>query len=148
MIYISSTKKEKKMNTRSYIAMQTENGYKGIYCHNDGSPKINGKILLNSYQNHEKVKKLINLGAVSCIDENIGSQISFNDLKKRRENKQCVAYHRDRGDALQIHEFKSRKELINHAQDWYADYIYIFEDGKWRGFEAKGYELLLDVYKI
>ncbi len=76
---------------------------------------------------------MINLGAVSCIDENIGSQILFNDLKKRQENKQCVEVI-----LFQIHEFKSRKELINHAQDCYADYIYIFEDGKWRGFEAKG----------
>jgi hypothetical protein len=52
------------MATRSRIAIETldhrgEAIVKSIYCHNDGYPSDNGKILADNYQAREKVEALI-----------------------------------------------------------------------------------------
>ncbi len=129
------------MSLRSYIAMKTEEGYKCIYCHDGGLPNHNSKILKNHYQDIKKVKRLIELGDLSCLDENIGKRISFKSSEKRRENKQCLAYHRDRRDSLVIKTFKTKEDLIDDC--YHIEYIYIFENGSWHAYDPRGFEIII-----
>ena len=77
------------MSTRSIIAMKTkENTIKGIYCHFDGYLEHNGKYLINSYNNYEKVLELINLGDISSLNESIENSI-FYGRDREEKNTNC-----------------------------------------------------------
>ena len=81
------------MATRSNIWIQIdENTFKGIYCHWDGYIESNGEILFNHYNDRDKVLKLIQLGDISSLAENIGTK---HDFYKFPED-ECNVYHRDR----------------------------------------------------
>lgn len=70
------------MGTRSNIGMVHEDGSVTMnYCHWDGYPSHNGKILLENYTTTEKVRKLLALGDLSILGESTET---------------CIAYHRDR----------------------------------------------------
>jgi len=85
------------MSTRSAIIHKTENGYAGIYCHSDGYPSWNGRLLLENYQDPEKVAALIALGDISSLGERVNplGEHSF----ENRESGTTVAYGRDRGES-------------------------------------------------
>ena len=63
------------MATRSTISVvdkRTEDGSgRTIYCHWDGYPENNGRILLESYTEAKKVNSLIDLGDISSLAENV-----------------------------------------------------------------------------
>ena len=117
------------MATRSTITLSTEKGYKSIYCHWDGHPSNNGKILLEHYDTEDKVKELIALGSLSTLDKKTapdeGDKHSFCHPAKNV----TVAYHRDRGEGS--------KPSITHYEALYSvyeegeEYNYMFEDGEW-----------------
>ena len=51
------------MATRSHIGIKNQdNSVTYIYCHWDGYPGHNGKILLNHYQTEDKVRELMKIG--------------------------------------------------------------------------------------
>lgn len=59
------------MSTNSLIAMKTSDGkVKAVYCHWDGYLGYVGRILINYYDNLDKVKTLINLGSISSLGVN------------------------------------------------------------------------------
>ena len=50
------------MATRSAIAIKQEDGkVKSVYCHSDGYPEHNGKLLLNFYNSDESANEIVNL---------------------------------------------------------------------------------------
>ena len=60
------------MSTRSYICIEKEEGvYEGVYCHWDGYLSHNGKLLNEFYQDRSKVEKLISLGDLSSLAQEI-----------------------------------------------------------------------------
>lgn len=111
------------MSTRSAIAIQeTKDGpVQHIYCHFDGYPKHNGKILNEHYRDPSKVKELLALGDMSSLDETIDKS---------------VFYHRDRKEPLRINELISLKELTE--EDTY-EYHYVLKEheGEWKWFLAE-----------
>lgn len=111
------------MSTRSAIAIQeTKNGpVRHIYCHYDGYPSHNGKILNEHYRDPAKVKELLALGDMSSLDETIDKS---------------VFYHRDRKERLHISAPISLKELAE--EDTY-DYHYVLKEhnGEWKWFLAE-----------
>ena len=116
------------MATRSTISLIHEDGSViGIYCHWDGYPEHNGEILNKSYTDNKSVLKLIGLGQLSILGNHIeptGEDHSFENA----EDDVCVAYHRDRGEDLNIYTSKSKKEFLeNYAEE----YNYFFENGIW-----------------
>ena len=119
------------MATRCNIGILNENGsVTGIYCHFDGYPEYVGNILLNHYTNTDIVNKLMNLGDLSSIGENLSTDIphSFNDPVEGV----CVAYGRDRGETdVEARVFNNTDEYQNHGDKSGVDYQYLFEDGKW-----------------
>ena len=108
------------MSTRSAIAIQeTKNGLvRHIYCHFDGYPEHNGKILNEHYRDPSKVKELLALGDMSALGETIDSSIFYN---------------RDRKERLHILEPISLKEL---AEEDAYDYRYLLKEheGEWKWF--------------
>ena len=77
--------------------------------------------------------KLLSLGDLSILDENIGVKIDFNDYKLRAKNKQCLFYARDRGEKYkQAKKLKDESALLKHAFEYYdVDLVYMFAFGSW-----------------
>ena len=83
------------MATRSHIGVKNVDGtIDFVYCHWDGYPENNGKILVNHYQDMDKVNALMKLGDLSSLGEEIGWKHDFD----KWVNGQCNAYGRDRGE--------------------------------------------------
>ena len=61
------------MGTRSRIGIQLQdNSVLSVYCHYDGYPEFNGRILRDNYDTIEKVRELIDGGDMSCTWTNAG----------------------------------------------------------------------------
>ena len=61
------------MGTRSRIGIQfSDNSVLSVYCHYDGYPSFNGKVLRDFYNTKEKASELINGGDMSCTWTNAG----------------------------------------------------------------------------
>jgi hypothetical protein len=90
------------MATRSHISVKVGNIYKTVYCHFDGYPSYNGRILLSNYNSQELAEKLINGGDMSSLHET------------------HPHYYEDSSYV----ESEQRPSLVE-------DYLYVFENGKW-----------------
>lgn len=120
------------MATRSTIAIETtdSNGnriVKSIYCHWDGYPENNGKMLQECYTDREKVEALIELGAISSLGSSIDPDgpHSFNSPQPGV----TVAYHRDRGEKKQSSIHASVPAFFKSDIE---EYGYLFtEEGEW-----------------
>ena len=61
------------MATRSRIGIQLkDNSVLSVYCHSDGYPAFNGRVLREHYTTVEKVRNLIDGGNISCLHTNAG----------------------------------------------------------------------------
>ena len=61
------------MGTRSRIGIQLkDNSVLSVYCHYDGYPEFNGRVLRDNYDTVEKVRELIDGGDMSCTWTNAG----------------------------------------------------------------------------
>lgn len=100
------------MSTRCLIGKQNkDNTITYIYCHHDGYLFGGvGQMLVENYQDKEKVDKLLALGDVSSIDCTPDTTLS------RYED--CPAI-----------TIKNEKEYL--SQDRGQDYFYLFKDNKW-----------------
>lgn len=103
------------MATRSFISVMTDDGIKAVYCHWDGYPEHNGKILNENYTKEDTLK-LMEFGQISALAETTDA---------------CVFYHRDRGEELSPAEsLNNIQELVEVANDAGAEFIYLF-DNEW-----------------
>ena len=121
------------MSTRSLICMKVDDDkYNAIYCHLDGYLTFNGAMLVDHYKDREKVEKLLNLGNISFLAQNIdpdpSKPHSFN--YDERQKGVVVAYGRDAGEENQEFSVCSLKDL----KEWNSiEYIYIFdENNEWQ----------------
>ena len=106
------------MGTRSTIAIEKADGtVKQIYCHYDGYPSHNGKILLDHYSDPSVLAEIIEFGAIRSL---------YSTIEETKES--SFAYLR--GEDLQIEVFKDFEDYKdNHAEEEY-EYI-LRNDGKW-----------------
>jgi hypothetical protein len=123
------------MATRGAIGIRNEDGtVTGIYSHWDNYPSYNGRILLDHYD-HTKTRKLLSLGAVSCLAKEIGQKHDFSNSYKPEdpEYQWCRFYTRDRGDDFQPSiTFSNEDEFVKHFTECWADYFYLLEEcGTW-----------------
>ena len=121
------------MSTRSWIGRLKEDGeVEAIYCYFDGYVDSVGKGLLGNYQSDAKVEALIELGAISSLGPEIGVKIGFENLTGEERLEQCVAYHRDRGEPLEVEKFSSVTAYRDTAlKDVFIEYTYLWKDGAW-----------------
>lgn len=124
------------MGTRSMISqLQADGTYRAIYCHWDGNPAFNGKILIEHYSDPATLDALLALGALSSLGHEVGTQpIDRNDEENLRTNRQCVAHFRDMGrkwaEAKTLH-FEEYEELKDEAYGCDAEYLYTWKKGQW-----------------
>jgi hypothetical protein len=110
---------------------------RGVYCHWDGYLEHNGVILGGSYRNTDKINALIGLGDLSVLRNEVGEKHDFNNMKRdapQRVNGWTTAYHRDRGDELRQRVFdgpKAKSLFRSALRDSWAEYIYLYDLGKW-----------------
>lgn len=86
--------------------------YLSIYCHFDGYPSGVGQELLTKFKTYDDVLNLIALGDCSYIIDDICTYHNWRDEKLN------ITSHQ--GDFPDVSKYK------------FIDYIYVFEDGKWR----------------
>ena len=118
------------MGTRSYIGRQYSDGSaRAVYCHWDGYPSHNGRILQEHYTETEKVQQLIDLGDLSSLGPVIGEKHDFDNSPKG----QCNFYGRDRGEeGGEADHYSSEVEFLESAQESWAQWVYLFTpEGKW-----------------
>jgi len=123
------------MATRSTIAIQNQDGtVTAIYCHWDGYPSHNGRILQENYTTEAQVRELLALGDLSSLGETIGEKVDFDDYDSHKG--QCVAYGRDRGESgVDQVIYRNYKSVEKQAYN----YLFDPENGKW---QVNGRDLL------
>jgi hypothetical protein len=121
------------MATRSNIGIVNDNGsVTGIYCHWDGYPENNGKLLLKHYTDSERINGLMSLGSLSYLAENLYSDKKAHSFRNPVDGV-CVAYGRDRGETgTNSKTFDNISEFEEFADNSWSDYQYLFNNGKWQ----------------
>jgi len=119
------------MATRSRIAIEHEDGtVESIYCHFDGYIENNGKILFENYVDREKVKKLISLGDISYLAEEV-EPIDKTHSFDTPESNVTVAYHRDRGEDYS--KPKKHNSKSSYFMSDIEEYGYLFtKEEEWK----------------
>ena len=120
------------MSTRSNIAVKNEDGTLSvIFCHWDGYPSHNGRILLRSYKTDAKVRHLIGLGSLSHLGDTLATRDGSN---KDDLTGACAAHHRDFN-----YEWDECKPVIYRDEnEWQGtpvcastEWGYLYDGGKW-----------------
>lgn len=126
------------MGTRSRIGIEGKNGITSIYCHWDGYPEHNGRILREHYTDEAKIEQMMKLGNLSSLGSEIGTKHDFN----QHTTSECTFYGRDRGDK----NMTARKHIDFEAfMDYREDYNYLFRNGKWECYNSD--KEPVDLYK-
>ena len=109
------------MGTRSTIALEFADGtVQQVYCHWDGYLDHNGKILQDHYSDPFKLRELIDLGDMSSLAPNIGTQHAFDKAPQG----ECTFYLRDRKESGC--EAKKFKDFADYkANHQYEEFEYI-----------------------
>ena len=128
------------MATRSRIAIENADGsVQSVYCHWDGYPSNNGQILHDHYQDRAKVEQLISLGSISSLAKEV--EAPEGHTYSNPASGVTVAYHRDRGEDVQIKQNVSSQAFF--MQD-IEEYGYLFtKENVWvikDGYSAKRQE--------
>lgn len=121
------------MATRSFIIVANPKGdFTGSYCHWDGYPSHNGRILLEHYSSKAKARELINLGWLSSLGERAKPLDPFNHTYDNKEPGTTVAYGRDRGETnVKPAKRDTLAELVQEADEAWCEYVYLFWNGHW-----------------
>ncbi len=132
------------MSTRSNIAIRNADGsVTSIYCHWDGYPTNNGKILLRAYKTPTKIARLIKCGAISSLRDRLfvrkpysvsksaDGTIPASEIIKSREREAVVAYSRDRHENWEY----CKPTTYANEEEWrkgdLEEWGYLYKDGSW-----------------
>lgn len=97
------------MATRSRIGIKNPDGtIVSVYCHWDGYLSNNGKILLNHYNDEDKIYDLITRGDLSFLEEDV------NKCKFYQDNNRAIAH-------------KTEDEYYDNGES----FNYLYKNGKW-----------------
>ena len=132
------------MATRSAIALETgipelelSRWIHAVYCHWDGYPEHNGKLLIENYNTFRIVSELTKRGSISSLDE------SFEKTE---------FYHRDMERELDpVKSYDNRDEFIADSRG--LDYLYLFnQNDVWEVFDMnkpwRGWQPVKDALKL
>ncbi len=116
------------MSTRSNIGIKRKNGnIEVVYCHNDGYLSYNGKILLENYQDLDKVNSLIDLGDMSYLKEDIESTCFYGRNRGEEETKVCSCI------------YNNLENYLKNVDSLFIEYIYLFDETENKWEYAKSY---------
>lgn len=124
------------MSTRSNVGIKEGGKFKYIYVHFDGYPTGVGATLRKHYIDPKKVEQLISLGDCSVLGDVLEPEReSFDyDSKVLNENG-SMFYGRDRGEKGVEAKIQNWDEYVKEqSDDIWIEYIYVFENGEWKGY--------------
>ena len=118
------------MSTHCGIAIKTEKGYCGIYCHFEGYYDYMYPMLTQNYNSAELAANLISKGNASYIDKLLNPTSDYHKFVTP-EPGVSMFYYRDRGEdwsdvAPKLYTKEEFLSTFYHA--------YIFEDGMWNAY--------------
>lgn len=123
------------MGTRSNIGIRNiDNTFTGIYCHWDGYPSHVGKILLNHYNDVDRVNALMELGDLSSLRIKLNPEPGKPHTYDEQQDDVCVAYGRDRGETgVESKLFKTLSQFERYMDVSGVEYQYVFDTvvGEW-----------------
>ena len=107
------------MGTRSRIGIElSDNSIMSVYCHWDGYPSYNGRILREHYTTVEKVRELIDGGNISVLHTNAG-------WKNETLPETGPLYYTMRGESIEQNEPRVDNNIVEFLNDG-EEYAYIF----------------------
>lgn len=118
------------MGTRSTIIQRLDNGkYRSINCKFDGFYSHVGYILLNNYNNYEKLSKLLELGMLHSLEEEVDIPEGVIHSYDNRQVNITIALVRDC-------DYKDWKSVCPETKDTLSDsldesYSYLFFENNW-----------------
>lgn len=122
------------MSTRSIIIRKTNDSkLQVIYCHWDGYPSNNGRLLLEWYRNDDKkeITELFNLGDLSILGPSPWPPPSGHSFDNYMAS-HCVAYRRDRHDNLGMAQlFDSMDDIFSAGQFSDTEWCYYWNGDNW-----------------
>jgi hypothetical protein len=140
------------MATRSAIGMQFGDIVKAVYCHWDGYPENNGRILIENYTARTKTAHLISLGNLSQLRPMVEPDPENVHTFEHRQKDVCVFYGRDRDEPGNDYQ------VFDSAEDFRAEfgsgveYLYLLTtDGNWlvaTDDSDSNWQLLADVLAV
>ena len=136
------------MATRSTIGvLNTDGSVTAVYCHWDGYPEHNGKLLIENYTTENAVRGLIELGSISSLGTSIGEKHPFSKFEDDRGEHPLVGaakearialaeregwttfYGRDRGETdVAPNTFPNVADFVSEFGE---EYNYLFINGTW-----------------
>ena len=125
------------MGTRSRIGIElSDSSILSVYCHYDGYPSFNGKVLREFYNTKEKVSQLINGGNMSCTWTNAG----WNN----ETLPECgPLYYTMRGESIEDNApelNKNKSEYLKTADDCGEEYAYLFTSAGWTCYNTRSWD--------
>lgn len=121
------------MATRSRIAIEHKDGIvDSIYCHWDGYPENNGRLLHEHYLDREKVEALIALGDISFLAPNVEPDPDGDHTFTNPQDGVVVAYHRDRGEPRKSRAASQCTSREKFLKGDIEEFGYLFtKNGEW-----------------
>ena len=95
------------MATHALIALRSHSSFHAAYLHFDGSPEKLGPILKAHFNTVEKIRELIQLGAIKSIAQD-GEKTLLDDNVGRMEA-------------------DTDKKLCSKAKEFWAQYVFVYE---------------------
>lgn len=119
------------MATRSRIAIENQDGtVSSVYSHWDGYPSHNGRILFNHYKDRDKLQKLIDLGHLSSLHEEVEIPEGVEHSFENQSENITVFYGRDRGEDNTQANVHANKEAFLRSD--VEEYGYLLtKEGVW-----------------
>jgi hypothetical protein len=108
---------EKKMSTRSWIAVKEGDCFRVIYCHHDGYPEGVGQCLVANYDSLDRVLALVGLGAISGLHDTVEDTFP-KSYKARGEYDPALLY-------------MDKTRLVEDFVETCCKYLYLHEEGVW-----------------
>jgi len=121
------------MGTRSLIGKQLSDGsILGVYCHYDGYPEFNGRVLRDNFDTADKVAALIDGGDMSCTWTNAG----WNN----ETLPECgPLYYTMRGESIEDNAPRLDEDMEEFFSEG-EEYSYIFRNGQWFAYDMHQFE--------
>ena len=119
------------MATRSRIGLQlSDDSIVSVYCHYDGYPAYNGRILRTHYDTREKVEALVDGGDVSCLWTDDGFYTSEG---KTQRGYYGPLHYSERGEDCPPRHDETMTEFFKNGEE----FGYIFQNGEWFCYDTK-----------
>ena len=112
------------MGTRSFIGkMNSDNSITSVYCHFDGYPQHNGKILTTNYITQQQVDCLLTCGDMSVLGPTLD---------------QC-SFYKDMGERyIKAKDYETLEQFIKDGQEVWVEYFYVFNHDFWSCYNSDG----------